>query len=122
MGRTTVMDKVGRTSAILPERYGAVLLRQVRGFEAELVLEPGHNLLIAAAEASGVAVQEDDGGDGGDEHGGRRHGSVGRRAIGGCCCCCGTVGRTDKRHTAGLVGRGIQNVTRSNGRPCTSLT
>lgn len=73
---TTRTDGVGRTSAILPERYGTVLLRQVRRLEAVLVLEPGHDLLTAAAKRSGVAVQEDDGG---DEHGGRRHGHVGRR-------------------------------------------
>ncbi len=52
------------TSAILPERHGPVLLRQIRRFETVLVLEPGHDL-VAAAQV-GTARQQ-------DEHGGHHH-------------------------------------------------
>lgn len=47
-----------RTSSVLPERYRPVLLRQVWWFETELVLKPGHRLLIAGAKAADVPGQE----------------------------------------------------------------
>lgn len=65
-------------------------MRQVRRLEAELVLEPGHDLLTAAAKRSDVAVQENGGG---DEHGGRRHGGSSDEQLR-----VQRHGRTDKEH------------------------
>lgn len=66
------------TSAILPKWHRTVLLRQIRGFEAVLVLEPWHNL-ISVSDVRETWDENDDG----QEHGPWRSWQTDRHVISG---------------------------------------